>query len=158
MKLENQVPSLALCKRLKELGYPQESLFKFCGGYDMYFDNEDGEFEECKNTDILGEDEYCHTAGLTCEYFISAPTVAELGEALKHKDMYGHSFLYIHYAFPFGDGGNVWSMWLEDEDGQKETLKGLNGWSISDKSEANVRAKMLIYLLENKIINLPSSK
>ena len=29
MKLEDQVPSLELCKKLKELGYPQEGYFRW---------------------------------------------------------------------------------------------------------------------------------
>lgn len=78
--------SLELAKRLKEAGYPQEPGFRYCGGHDWYEnpDDPEGRFEVCKNDALLGEDEYCETAGLTCEYFISSPTADEIIDQLPN--------------------------------------------------------------------------
>lgn len=38
MKLEDQVVSLDLAKKLKELGFEQEAHFKYCGGHTWYND------------------------------------------------------------------------------------------------------------------------
>jgi hypothetical protein len=138
MKLENQVTSLELSKKLKELGVKQEGLFRYCGGHTMYHDNDEGQFEVCENTDLLSDDDdYCDTAELVCEFTISAFTVAELGD-----------------LFPDGMKMAV------------KTTKGLGGWHcelysyedmpyrrlhlITEPKEVDARAKMLIYLLEPK--------
>ena len=76
MKLEQQVCSLELAKRLKELGVPQESLFWWMG-VRIYPESEMEDFEP---PPYWGEDDYC-----------SAFTVAELGEMLPE---FIHSFKY----------------------------------------------------------------
>ena len=72
MKLEQQVPSLELCKRLKELGYPQIGLF----WWDQMYTRKSGEYKKdskeflvFKKTGIGGE--------------CVAPTVSELIKDLQ---------------------------------------------------------------------------
>ena len=136
MKLEQQVCSLELSKKLKELGVKQESIFKYCGGHYMYNEADEERFEECPNTDLLDtSDEFCHTAGLTTEFTVSAFTVAELGELL---DRYLREDLLQAYGHVFGVIDNRFI-----------TPLGL----ITCLTKPNVCAKMLIYLLENKLTN-----
>lgn len=148
MTLEQQVCSLELAQKLKELGVKQESVFKYCGGHIMYDEDEEGKFEPCVNTDLLSmADEYCHTAGLTCEFTVSAFTVAELGEMLP--------------GFVDLDGRVVVLKQNKSNDGKTYGIYGtlMDGSAIKIEmfcapTEANARAKMLIYLLENKLITL----
>lgn len=145
MTLEQQVTSLELSKRLRELGVKQESFFGW------YFPNEDkirkDEKWDAPNIQIVGSGN--EWAWHDLQY--SAFTVAELGELLPW---------YIESRF------------LEDADKWLEIQKDENvddsvRWNVSyqdemgtdlfevfDSSEADARAKMLIYLLENKLITL----
>lgn len=114
MKLENQVVSLDLAKKLKELGVKQESLFNW---YEM-----PGRFGSKWRIRL--------SRGFLKHEYYAAFTVAELGEMLRphlNKD--------------------IW-------------LSGV-GQAMVDAQymidEANARARMLIYLLENKLINLTNS-
>jgi len=90
VNLENQVCSLELSKRLKELGIKQESLFYWIEDYELYsdepqllyapteqFSNGNGELDWPRNNP-----ENCH----------SAFTVAELGELLP-----SHRFVSMRY-------------------------------------------------------------
>lgn len=110
MKLESQVCSLELAKRLKELGVDQESLWYWNEYSDL----------NCvlvSPADKLGEN-------------FAAFTVAELGEMLK-----GQEFDVI-----FG----------------KEKVILVRGHleEYSAETEADARAKMLINLIENKLVTL----
>jgi len=128
MELSKQVTSLELSKKLKELGVKQESIF-YCvksehRGEDYYFlsYSDDSQFGGLYPR-LTGED-------------ISAFTVAELGEMLKG------------WIYECRCGGNVWTITAvnppsEDKDG-KPTYQ-----THSANTEADARAKMLIYLLEN---------
>jgi hypothetical protein len=125
MKLVDQVCSLELAERLKNLGIKQESLF--------YWLMHDGIGEpECSGNIHIGDaDEK--------DYFIelaSAFTVAELGEMLpggicqtdkinKKRD----SDLKSYCIYLAGDS-----------------------FHAKDDNEANARAKMLIYLIENGLV------
>lgn len=120
MKLEDQVCSLELAKKLKELGVKQESLF--------WWDKGDG---------IEDRLEFSPTQPLT--ELASAFTVAELGEML-----------------PFGTTVRVCL------DGRWEyTFCGIVGKELQniwkEFTEADARAKMLIYLYEHKLITPPAS-
>ena len=121
MKLQDQVPSFELSKRLKELGVKQESLF--------YYQKESGPngWGLVFHTSIyfLPPSEPQEVYGL-----VSAFTVAELGEMLP--DLYS-------------------------------THKKNGGWImhnnlINDRKEADARAKMLIYLLENNYLRQPQKQ
>jgi hypothetical protein len=121
MKLENQVCSLELSKKLKELGVKQESLFWwFCDGSQAHR-------IIYGNTDVP----------MTKYTLHSAFTVAELGELLP---------LFVDTSK--NDKGEYYT----------ETIASVLGWKddqvFFEKTEAGARAKMLIYLLENKLITL----
>lgn len=156
MKLEKQVCSLELAKKLKELGVKQESLFWWCG------------MQVTVGSDVCG--------GFDCDipdkwkksgYAISAFTVAELGEILPRQ---------IDFGFDIG-GTKYWEVdHLNNETIQSMITKGLleyskpNNWhciyrsyavfgdqvrvNIDGETEVDARAAMLIYLLENKLIIL----
>jgi len=123
MNLENQVCSLELSKRLKELGVKQSSLFFWTSG---------GVTSRLESLPIL-ESNY------------SAFTVAELGEILpvgiwnpkKCKSIYLHC-----------EPANRICYWL---------IRYGNDLYQEELTEANARAKMLIYLLENKLMELPNA-
>ena len=128
MKLEKQVTSLKLSKKLKKLGVEQESLWL----WDTQPDNKGG---------IRGLRRWTDESISHPNQFVPAFTVAELGEMLPLRFETKRTYYQIHI-----------SHWL-------------NGWVIEYKSpkqfskyyrradtEANARAKMLIYLIENKLI------
>lgn len=134
MKLEQQVVSLPLAKRLKELGVKQESYF-------VWADDSTGDriFMQLAWLAFL-ESEEEHAKEYEC---FAAFTVAELGEMLPQ---------YI------GDGLSI--------SGYLQMSKNSDGWHVryhamhvfNTETEADARAKMLIYLLENNLLPTPSMK
>ena len=126
MQLEKQVTSLELSKRIKELGVKQESLFWWHRSWDNINKKENEPYILFNNYEILESD-------------FSAFTVAELGELLNE----------IANRI---DCGDTWYHLA----GQKKWTVGWGGdmhEELSD-TEADARAKLLIYLLENKLIEL----
>lgn len=121
MNLEQQVCSLELAKKLKELGVKQESLFTWSR-----------EEPTVPYRLVYGVAQPWQTADE--EHAYSAFTVAELGEMLPSS---------IHH-------GNL-QLW-----------KTRKGWTMAyyphhkmtADTEADARAKMLVYLLENKLLTL----
>ena len=145
-RLEKQVSSLELSKQLKELGVKQESLF-----YWQYFHDtdDDGRMSEYKlyNIDNLysGKDDG-----------YSAFTVAELGEMLPKfiwyknlkEDDKKNYHLYIKKLV------DCWLInYLWNENGRFISL----GKEQVSKTEADARAKMLIYLIENKLMDIKNA-
>ena len=121
MKLEKQVTSLKLSKKLKELGVKQNGLWAWTLRDGKVIGIQGGEGSK---------DLFC----LSNEEVISAFTVAELGEKLKETQP--------ELDNPFPSYGLITKRWFfPTEDG-----------SIEAKTEANARAKTLIYLKENKLI------
>lgn len=134
MKLEQQVVSLELAQKLKELGVKQESLFYWCGSHS----NPDAPWG-IHNWSIRDK-EFRHWSirdkEFRLRYYqsddpVSAFTVAELGEILKNGG-----------ACSFYQG--LWCCTYVSEDGRSHK-EGAD-------TEADARAKMLVYLLENKLI------
>lgn len=136
MKLQDQVTNLELSKKLKELGVKQESQFYWHRPIDgngkpngKYFVN----WKEAN--DFCDDDSHDHKP-------VSAFTVAELGELLPQN-------------FTNEDGAEcTWSSYLS-----------INGWNVQyqdldenflyeerDRYEAIARGKLLVYLLEEKLI------
>ncbi len=114
MKLEQQVVSLELAKKLKELGMKQDSHFWWHPDFTLV---------------DIGYDS-------TNKDRISAFTVAELGEMLPD---YLEPGSYFNFSF--------------DKGGRKYDIAYVNTeHAIRGDTEADARAKMLIYLLENKLI------
>jgi hypothetical protein len=120
VKLEDQVCSLELAKRLKELGVKQESLYYWweLSGSGFLPLHDDRDELPC------GDKKIC-----------SAFTVAELGEMLpddteSYKDVRG---------------------WNCDRDNNLDGFISSSG----GKTEAEARARMIIHLIENKLMEVP---
>jgi len=118
MKLKDQVCSLELSKKLKELRVKQESLF-YWRTYSTLG------YEIIRRRNVVG-DEF--------DSDIAAFTVAELGEMLpwgtnfeKYKSKGKERFCVI----------------------EVESIKNM---AIHDDTEVDARAKMLIYLIENRLV------
>jgi hypothetical protein len=130
MKLESQVVSLSLAQRLKELGV---------------------EFPDSHFVWQLG----LGTPFLRCSVergqsytYVDAPTVAELGEMLP--------YFVVQESSSQNTFGQL-QMWKDASGGFGVLYDGLSltkedGHEVFDKSEADARAKMLIYLLEQKLV------
>ena len=132
MKLENQVCSLELSQKLLTLGVKQESYFSWLKlqGHHHVWPSSQTNCADC-----------------------SAFTVAELGEMLpdsiKADKLFNNgdtTLLDLHGHF-------IKSSKKDDE--YKIYIDGLTKCTIFfSKNEANARAKMLIYLIENKLLTL----
>lgn len=131
MKLENQVVSLELAKKLKELGVPQESLF-------YWYDFKDGktslETKEARRNDCAWCNTYCMSD------VSSAYTSAELGEMLPDNF---HTFRKGDQKYWCGLDTRLFNIFE-------------NAWwnHEEEHTEADARAKMLIYLIEHNLITL----
>ena len=87
------------------------------------------------------------TKMMICEFFIPAYTVAELGEMFPRH--------YQIYSYPIAYDKKLW-----DCTSSHEKLQTTEGWERGQSgcppmfadTEADARAKMLIYLKENKLI------
>jgi hypothetical protein len=120
MKLEDQVCSLDLAKKLKDFGVKQDSLFSYV--------NIDGKGEHFVY--------FIENFPEACEYEgepISAFTVAELGEIISKKSDYFDLFCTI------SDIG--YKIYEKYDSNSTEPL-------IFEFKEADARAKMLIFLIE----------
>lgn len=150
MNLYDQFCSLDLAKRLEELGVKQESLFYWLNvehcihmkvkedGYSLQED-EDG-------NPIIDKIDYRTELGNPAVYNIdkenywSAFTVAELGEMLP---MFSTDYNQLKIVKVSGG----WRVgYYSDRTFEKEFI---------EKILANAMAKMLIYLIENKLIEVP---
>ena len=115
------VPDFEYCKKLKELGYPQD-------GGDWYWIKL---ITWGKPRLIYPGDDFDELVGLSeKEFFVKAPTVGELGKLLP-------DFVEFKLNGKF---------WIKD----KENYRYL----VNDRNEANARAKMLIWLIENDYVSL----
>lgn len=141
MELEKQVTSLGLSKKLKELGVKQESMF-------FHFATEIEE-DGLAWWNVLGKEprkgkkvrQYLDSVGRCSS--CSAFTVAELGEMLPPEVTIENepSWLVTGKGISF-----VWGV----------GYRKINEFGMTHRQDANTeadaRAKMLIYLLENKLI------
>lgn len=137
MNLEQQVTSLALSQRLRELGVRQESAF----GWVEVLEN------EAKTTTLhiyYKKDEhpedYAFVTGDEVRDFFAAFTVAELGEMLWNAfEKNGWHLLYMAYGevFDFKDTQRIGDLGI-----------------LNLMRRPDMAAKMLIYLLENKLITV----
>ena len=123
MKLENQVTNLELSKKIDELGIKQESLYSYIFTERMNCDTKDGDWHDWRL------DKTIENPTDTCGEQISAYTVSELGEMLSLENIYPNII---------------------------KTNEKVDTWCINytkshqdhADTEANARAKMLIYLYE----------
>ena len=125
MKLEQQVTNLKLSKKLKELGYPQEGLwcYVFKPNGEEPFLAMHGGHKDWQKADVK--------KGLEPYKLIVAPTVVELGEWLKDSKVLGQKVSF----------GWIPSLWICQ-------IPNLSP-PFAEETEANARAKMLIWLVEN---------
>lgn len=135
MRIEDQCCSLELSKRLKELGVKQESAFYFvcnaghCDTWKLY------PRPNKWNRPIT--DYWLEGA------FVSAFTCSELGEMLPKPKDESDPHTYITRREPDGR----WQAW-ETEEG----LYDKKGNHILADTEADARAKMLIFLIKSEIV------
>ncbi len=125
MPLEKQVTSLELSIKLKELRVKQDGLFYW--GYC----NEEDKWELVYIDEDARDSDYHYT---NYKYRISAFTVAELGEMLPYTALGAYLMVF--------KGNDDFSCAY----GYEKTIHA--------KTEADARAKMLIYLIENNLITL----
>lgn len=119
-----EVPLPELCIRLKELGYPQDG------------EGWSGWYWKGDNLILLWGDKFDFTG------LVKAPTVRELGEWLPDVIIVGTSPNIVGYYLYFAK--NRWRYWYVNKYGE-----WLNTKFIEADTEANARAKMLIWLVEN---------
>lgn len=129
MKLEDQVASLELSKRLKELGVRQESAFYWR--------------QEVVNLEPEWVLRTWHTGDEREE--ISAFTVAELGEMLPVKVVEAKDDIPMYKKYWENGMRDLHSVGYESPM-HKICLQEF------DRTEANARSKMLIYLIEKGIV------
>jgi hypothetical protein len=142
MKLEDQVVSLELAKKLKEAGYKQKGLWWWQhnvtgvrkgqkdGSVPYVFHSETKEIVTKEEITDSNDDYSGNYRTERC--FYAAPTVAELGDKLKNITVVSFFPYYIKKK-------NVWHI------GFKES-------NIDENTEANARAKMWLYLKENNLL------
>jgi hypothetical protein len=130
MKLEQQVCSLELAKRLKELGAKQESIIRW-----RQFKGWGEHPEEWQLRHYSDFSEHDSDSEEDCAAF----TVAELGEMLP-TGVPNEGVLNIWKDFE-----GLWRVHYCDEPREFRAPKN---------TEANARARMIIYLLENKLLKL----
>lgn len=133
MELEDQVVNLELSVKLKELGVKQESLFYWFKDVDSVFkltgifNNEDQiYFDACKYDELMEFENY--------SAFISS----ELGKMLPWDITISRNIDKQWHINFCGNG-------LHDIVAEKSSI-------MSEDNEANSRAKMIIYLIENGYI------
>ena len=126
MKLEDQVCSLELAKKLKELGVKQESLWVWL----PYLEGDDTTRWEIERS----------RHGLYAP--VSAFTVAELGEMLPEYVMRGG----MRHTIRQQRAGSMRFVSYEHDQ--------FNCMIQNGNTEADARAKMLIYLIENNLITV----
>ena len=144
MELKQQVTSLELSKKLKELGVKQESLYKW--NVPELSDEEKEKGHGYLDSELVPKLYTEEQWEVYAEDYIppnskiySAFTVAELGEMLP---------LQLRSPNPPIHLAEVYCR-LKAPKGYKVSWGGQEFFA---DTEANVRAKMLIYLLENKLI------
>jgi hypothetical protein len=128
MKLEEQVVSLELAKKLKELGVKQESYWyhatSFTGEMRLYHDTEHKDDNRA----------------------ISAFSVAELGQMLpEYTDGYKSVRTYWDKSKGVGAEISLPEKYYQDDQNSRHATTHYAA------TEADARAKMLIYLIENKL-------
>lgn len=133
MELEKQVVSLELAKKLKELGVKQESYFEYrLFDYGWSLPIKRGDIPKRLGAAYVGQDD------------VAAFTVAELGELLPLM-----TWTQQQKPMPTPEQPNWYCLTTLPD--------SKTGHSTNAHTEADARAKMLIYLIENKLVDPISS-
>jgi len=160
MNIEDILTSLELSKRLEEIGFNKDSLFYWVNGSITYdYDgcaeiNDDGQWNIWKEFTKPDKSDYTLKSEPVEDIenkIINAYTASELGEILPKNFYYEKERYTIQYGWDGARTDPVWKIRLEHwlENGGRKDIE-----IFTDKSEANLRAKMLIYLIENNLIEL----
>lgn len=161
--IEWQVSSLELSKRLKELGVRQDSDWKHCENRQTAFNGP----TTLRSVDV---EEYNETSAWAFQYeiFCSAFTVAELGEMLpryiadKDQQLSGvkgkqYPLIIECLADDYSSDNKIngWRIRYGDTKVKIDSEYKLNSAGIYYVgSEADARAKMLIYLIEQGLVDV----
>lgn len=146
MKLEKQLTSLELSKRLKELGVRQESHFRWVVGGALNGSHYSEQIEPSKTQSFGAANQaYSH---------YSAFTVSELGEMLPFQIKYKKHICYLSCQKNIPEYGG-WYCFYESSDIVRPTEKTE---MFTADTEADARAKMLIYLIENDLLPAPGER
>jgi len=150
MGIKQQVPNLDLCKRLKDLGFEQETYLLW--EYDKSFPDSEEK--------IIPYDIFILRNQPDRYKYLIAPTVTELGEALPIEFEYKYkiannkkttvTYNCKWYSLAMSDG--TWNCFVYDTTEGEVMDFGNNGLEFDGATEADARAKLWIYLKENKII------
>jgi hypothetical protein len=146
MKLEDQVTSLELSKKLKELGVVQRSVFFW------HTSPIKPGLQVLSHAINVGD---IHECAMSNEF--SAFTVAELGEMLPRELTHVEKGYKRDYEITLKFGTNMRECWYEDDQGGYCPCNCGDYYSqtyFGDEAntEVDARAKMLVYLKENKLI------
>lgn len=148
MILEEQVCSLVLAKNLKTLGVKQES---YLWWWESTYDN--SKIVGSEASLFLWQSKLMHDETHNWIRLLSAFTVAELGEMLSARIKIKEDGKVKILELRMSKGGFSWDEYflayeevtLENPDVEVQR---------NADTEADARAKMLVYLLENKLITL----
>lgn len=144
MNIENHVTTLEESRRLKELGVPQESQF----WWSEWNDN------QTSSISVVDAEELLNNRYLSkiCSAFL----VSELGEMLYDST----DIRLTQFPIPtrINKGGKLTKVWkIPNDQDYIDYFKGVWGTTFSSfifsDTEASARAKMLIYLIENKLLD-----
>lgn len=132
--MKNKVTSLELSKKLKDLGVKQESAFYWVS---QTIPSQDYNFE-------VQTKEYSEEWGMVKH---SAFLSCELGEMLPDEVEIKEESYFMEYGIAFRGG---WQIYLR----QNGSTGYQERYSFEAETEAEARGKMLVYLLENNLIEL----
>ena len=135
--IENQVVDLGLSKKLKEAGYKQEGVWWWQWEMEHYVMGGVNKTPEGMPYLVNNKPPFAFPFE-----GVVAPTVAELGEALK-EFINDYTYDVVDYTYDVNEKCWVCSKYREQFDDWEHCL---------DKTEANARAKMWLYLKKEGLI------
>jgi len=142
MELSKQVASLELSKRLKELGVKQESLFIWSVPKP---ENARTNIDEVKLRDMQPEIYMRGSSWGECFEEVAAYTSAELGEMLPWGVEVDGKIEVLHI---YKDSADQWNFYPSH-----------GAWHKTfNETEADARARLLIFLLENGLLKVEDMK
>lgn len=143
MDLVSQITSKRLSRELKELGVKQNSQFYWWGN------REKTKLLPIHRTQIF---ESIIDYGIKNNRYCSAFTVAELGRMLPDTFFNGKEMYEMHFRnFVKSLKNNTRTFYVTVETFADDVPRYLH---IKDGNEANARAKMLIFLIKNKLVQI----
>lgn len=146
MKLEQQVTSLELSKRLKKLGVKQESAFWWVQQVDeVHIPRHLPKYVPVDSWVVIDRQ------GAHGQESISAFTVAELGEILPATITRQEEYI-EPYDFTSQRLGDGWICFYQTIHGFR-SLNGDEGL-VSARTEADARARMVAYLIDSAILTV----